>query len=255
MAVKKGIERRISPRAKARVPLKINRDKGIIDGLTKDISTSGVYLTLDRFVPLNTELSVTLLIPHADKGIKADAKKISCHGIVVRNEAGELVGDHKTYGMALCFTELKKGDRMKISNYVKQKLPEGEREKFSKQRGVRTRYNPGKVFSTGISGKGELTVNSANFRVLGKQISLSKNGICCQTNRSIPLFREIAVNLVLPPRPEDEKKGRVEAVQCSAVVISCDKVPRSKKYDMAAYFLGLSKEQKERLENCIKKIF
>jgi len=88
---------------------------------------------------------------------------------------------------------------------------------------------------------------------MGEHINLSKNGICCQTDRNIPLFREIAVNLVLPSAKVGRGGGDPEALQCSAIVVGCEKAPKSDKYDMAAYFVGLSKEQKKRLEDCIEK--
>jgi hypothetical protein len=155
--------------------------------------------------------------------------------------------------MAIFFTDIGQRDKRKLSDYVTHRLSPEEQKRLARRKGPTMRYDPGEVFSTRSRGEKEFSISSANFRVLGEQINLSKNGICCQTDRSIPLFREIAVNLVLPPSGKARGRGEPEALQCSAVVVGCEKIPRSDRYDMAAYFVGLSQEQKKRLEDCIEK--
>lgn len=247
-------ERRRALRANAEIPLEIKKEKGVIEARTENISSSGAYCTLDRFVPLNTELNVSLILPDEDIKEEEKAKRVTCHGIVVRTEPTGEGDEHTGYGMAICFTDLARRDREKIKDYVIRKLPEDRRKLAARRGDASESYDPGEVFVTGAGGDGGLNVSSANFRVMGDEINISKNGICCRTDRQIPLFREIAVNLVLPPESKKGGDSGAEAVQCSAVVVGCEKIPRSKKYDFAAYFVGLSREQKERLEACIKKI-
>lgn len=250
---KDSTERRRAPRAAVEVPIKIKGSEGVIEASTKNISASGAYCTLNTFVPLNAELGVTLLIPREEQSGRQELKKLKCHGIVVRNRAEREGAVETHYGMAICFTDIDRRDERELSDYVKHQLPPEEQRRLSRMKGADMRYDPGEVFSTKSRGDKGFSVSSANFRVLGEQINLSKNGICCQTDRSIPLFREIAVNLVLPHAKGSGKGGEPEAFQCSAVVVGCEKVPRSDRYDMAAYFVGLSKEQKKRLDDCIEK--
>ena len=113
---RKESERRRAPRAKARIPLELKKDKGVFEAKTMNISSSGAYCTLDKFIPLNTKLGVTLLIP----GKKL--KRVTCHGIVVRNEPEGLGAKETKYGVGLFFTDLGAKDRQEISSYVKRKL-------------------------------------------------------------------------------------------------------------------------------------
>lgn len=246
-------ERRRAPRAAVEVPVKIKRSDGVIEASTQNISASGAYCTVDTFVPLNAKLGVTLLIPGEEQRGRTQLKRVRCHGIVVRNRT-EREGDAEPhYGMAICFTDLGRREERELSKYVKHQLPPAEQKRLARVKDADVRYDPGEVFSTKSRGEKGLSVSSANFRVLGDQINLSKNGICCQTDRSIPLFREIAVNLVLPPVKRARGGGGPEALQCSAVVVGCERTPSGDSYDMAAYFIGLSREQKKRIEECIEK--
>ena len=246
-------ERRRAPRADIKVPLKIKRASDVIEASTKNISASGAYCMLDKFVPLNTKLGVTLLMPKEERGGRGQLKKVQCHGIVVRNQPEREGGAAPHYSMAIFFTDIDQRDKRELSDYVQHRLSPEEQKRLARRGGPSMRYDPGEVFSTKSPGEKGFSISSANFRVLGEQINLSKNGIRCQTDRDIPLFREIAVNLVLPPSGKTRGRGETEALQCSAVVVGCERAPKSDRYDMAAYFVGLSKEQKERLGDCIKK--
>ncbi|MCX6356753.1 MAG: PilZ domain-containing protein, partial [Candidatus Aureabacteria bacterium] len=193
-------ERRRSPRVAVKLPVKIRNDKGVVEAQTRNISISGAYCTVDQFIPINTKLDVTLMVPEKEKSGHKCLKKMTCHGIVVRNQPEAVKKDHHSYGLAIFFTDFSRGDQDDLSSYVIRSLPPEEQEQLSKRNDQPVRYDPGKIFSRTDVGDRGFSISSANFRVLGEQINLSKNGICCQTDRQIPLFREIAVNLVLPPR-------------------------------------------------------
>jgi|LAHU01.1.fsa_nt_gb hypothetical protein len=249
--VPSGAERRRELRADVDVPLKIKKDRNVIEAHTRNLSASGAFCTLDRFVPLNSTLDVTLLVPEAPRKGRPVQKKVRCHGIVVRNTPEGEGAAHPHYGIALFFTDLSASDRERLAALVHGKLhvppPKGTLASAASE-------GAGRVFSSRCFGGKGFSVRSANFRVLGDGISLSKNGICFQADRSIPLFREIAVNLVLPPGAKARRGNAHEALQCSAVVVGCEQAADAEKYDMAAYFVGLTKEQKERLDRCIKEI-
>ena len=246
-----GAERRVELRADVDVPLKIKKDRNVIEAHTRNLSASGAFCTLDRFVPLNSTLDVTLLVPEAPRKGRPAQKKVRCHGIVVRNTPEGADAAHPHYGIALCFTDLSTADRERLDTLVHEKLH------VPPSKGTpapASREGAGKIFSSRCFGRKGFSVRSANFKVMGDGISLSKNGICFQADRSIPLSREIAVNLVLPPRAKERREKAHEALQCSAVVVGCEQAADSERYDMAAYFVGLTKEQKERLDRCIKEI-
>jgi len=116
---KEHAERRRAPRADIKVPLKIKRATDVIVASTKNISASGAYIVLDTFVPLNTKLGVTLLIPKAGRG---QLKKVHCHGIVVRNQPERKGGAAPHYSMAIFFTDIDQGDQRALSDYVKHRL-------------------------------------------------------------------------------------------------------------------------------------
>jgi hypothetical protein len=242
----------VAPRVNARIPVRIKKEKKVIEGRTKNISSTGAYCVADRFIPLNTELDVSLLIPKmAGKGHRG-LKRLKCHGIVVRNQPEQVREKATRYGLAIHFTGIGPGDKQELSSYVEKRLPPEMRKTLALHRMKSPAYDPGRIFSTErLGGKG-FSVRSSNFRIIDEGISLSKNGICCRTDRNIPLFREIAVNLLLPPTAERYREA--EALQCSAIVVGCTRVQETGRYDMAAYFVGLSKEQKDRLDECIKRI-
>ena len=244
-------ERRRAPRANVGLPLRIKKDRKTFEARTENISSSGAYCTVDKFVPLNSKVDLTLSIPERGAAGREAEKKIRCRGIVVRNRPEESAPERRQYGIALFFTGLASADRHELHNLVQCKLPAN----CPRCAAAGRRYDPGRVFCSRSFGDKGFCVRSANFKVLGRSIHLSKNGICFQTDRSIPLFHEIAVNLVLPPHPAGPSTEDHEALHCSAIVVGCERLPRRDAYDMAAYFVGLNGEQKERLRHCIEKLF
>lgn len=246
-------DRRRAPRANVKIPVEIKSNRKTIGAQTQNISASGAYCTTDRFIPLNTELDVTLHVPDKASRGRKNLKEMKCHGIVVRNQPLPAERERQHFGLAIYFSAIGKDDKDELARYVRKSLPLREQQMLAKRKEPQITYNPGEVFSRADIGGQGFSVSSANFRVLGNDLNLSKNGIVCQTDRPIPLFREIAVNLVLPPLKKG-REGEPEALQCSAVVVGCTKAPDSEKYDMAAYFVGLSPEQKKRLEECIRKV-
>jgi c-di-GMP-binding flagellar brake protein YcgR len=244
---KSTLERRRAPRAKARIPVEILKDEGLIEAKTRNISASGAYCTLDKFIPLNTKVDVTLLIPEKPGKSSKKLKRVTCHGIVVRNEPAPRGEKGVKYGLALFFTDIGQSGKRKLSHYIKKKLPAHMQGKATRPVG---KYDPGEVFITDISAKQGLSVSSANFRVIGEELNLGKNGICCKTDRYIPLFREIAINLVFS---SNGHKRDFRVVQCSGVVVGCEKIPRTRDYDLAVYFVGLSRSDKKRLAKYVTK--
>ena len=114
-----GMEHRGVPRADIGLSLEIKKDKRVIEAHTRNISSSGAYCTLDKFVPLNSTLDLTLLLPEKSKKGHPARKKVRCHGIVVRNQPEDADVVHPHYGIALFFTDLAKADRQRLSSLVR----------------------------------------------------------------------------------------------------------------------------------------
>ena len=75
-------ERRRAPRANVGLPLRIKKDKKTFESRTDNISSSGAYCTVDKFVPLNSKVDLTLTIPERGAAGREAEKKIRCRGIV-----------------------------------------------------------------------------------------------------------------------------------------------------------------------------
>jgi hypothetical protein len=108
-------ERRKNPRIEKGLPLKISCDQFDIVTETKNISLAGVYCSVDRELALMTKFNILLLLPFHKAG-KALTKKVSCSGVIVRNEAPQdRNGKHHT---AIFFSEINKKDRKILSDFL-----------------------------------------------------------------------------------------------------------------------------------------
>jgi len=110
----KFIERRKHPRLKEILPLKIREAEFDISTETKNISASGAYCSVDRFLAPHTKLAIQLLLPFE----REKPKQINCKGIIVRTEKNL----NNTYNIAIFFNEIKRSDQIKISQYVSSHL-------------------------------------------------------------------------------------------------------------------------------------
>ena len=113
-ASKSGPERRKHPRAFGSVPLKISFEAGDVVAETKNISRSGSYCHVNKYIEPMTKLKVQLLIPQK-KNNKVSTKKIACEGIVVRSEP---VNNTKHYEVAVFFNDISQKDAEIISEFV-----------------------------------------------------------------------------------------------------------------------------------------
>ncbi|MBI4708159.1 MAG: PilZ domain-containing protein [Candidatus Omnitrophica bacterium] len=112
-----GIERRKHPRVKKRLPLKLHDEVFDIVTQTENISCSGAYCEVNRFLAPMTKLNVVMLLPMEHKGKKA-VKKIECKGVVVRTEQPQLTEGSQIYKIAIFFNQINKSDMKKIAEYV-----------------------------------------------------------------------------------------------------------------------------------------
>lgn len=103
------IEKRRHPRLRKSLPLKIRKAEFDIFTETKNISASGAYCSIDRYLAPYTKLAIQLFLPS-----KRKTEQIDCKGVIVRTEENL----NNTYNIAIYFNEIKKSAQRKISRYV-----------------------------------------------------------------------------------------------------------------------------------------
>ena len=113
-------ERRRSPRAESSIPLKISCEDFDIVTESKNLSSSGAYCTVTQCLEPMTRLKIQLLLPFKAKE-KVTAKKISCHGVVVRTQAH---AEHKNFDIAIYFNDMHEKDRKLIADHIEHFLKE-----------------------------------------------------------------------------------------------------------------------------------
>lgn len=127
----KGIERRKHPRIDTSLSLKIEKQDVDFITETKNISCSGMYCQIDRFLPPMTKIAITLLLP-VGAGDKTKTRKIKCSGVIVRSLPVKKGGNHSCpHDIAVFFTELAKADKDKIAQYVEHHLSQSPTPRYN----------------------------------------------------------------------------------------------------------------------------
>jgi hypothetical protein len=108
-------ERRRAPRIQTSFPVAIH--DGIQAGETtlQNISSSGAYCTVDRFIAPMTKLQLAFDIPHSDIHIE-------CTGIVVRTSPQAKSDQSPRYDIAIFFSDISDRQRRKLADYIDQRL-------------------------------------------------------------------------------------------------------------------------------------
>ena len=114
IAVKPIPERRSEPRLENNIPVKFCGDIGDMMSETQNISRSGAYCRVEKYVAPMTKLKIHLLLKNPDTG-KKSARKISCEGVVVRSEPVDGGGG---FHLAVFFSDINKRDADYITDYV-----------------------------------------------------------------------------------------------------------------------------------------
>ncbi len=105
------IERRKAPRVKKAFPFTIRSEEGQITTQTKNISVSGAYCHLDKYLPLMTKLSISVGLPDSEKNVH-------CEGVVVRVEEAVPTG----YNVAIFFSDMPEQDRQRLNRYLQRHI-------------------------------------------------------------------------------------------------------------------------------------
>lgn len=111
-------ERRQYPRIEQRLPLKIMANGYDFSTTTQNVSCLGAYCHVDKYIPPFTKIMVKLTLPIASS--RNNDCNVKCKGVVVRSEDEKRGG----FNIAIFFNEIKDSQRLKISQYISQFLPQ-----------------------------------------------------------------------------------------------------------------------------------
>ncbi len=115
----KNFERRVNQRFDAQLPLNIGSDGIKFETTTKNISCSGVYCKVDRFLPVMTKLQVTMKLPIIENNKKIE-KSFTTNAVIVRVDPEFEQPGCGTYHIGLFFMSIKEENRDLIARYIQQ---------------------------------------------------------------------------------------------------------------------------------------
>ena len=110
-------EKRSAPRIAKQIRFAINDGTSIIQAETKNLSISGAYCLIDKFIAPMTKLEIRFELPH-----KPRPAKIRLTGVVVRVEPVVSANQMGKYNMAIFFSDLSGHDREAIAAFVREHL-------------------------------------------------------------------------------------------------------------------------------------
>ncbi len=110
-------ERRRAPRTAERLAVAITEASVEVQTSTHNLSASGVYCALNRFIEPMTKLQLRFEIPDGSHAVN-----VCCAGVVVRVEPAT-ANASGPYRVAIFFTDLTERHRALIERFVRQRLP------------------------------------------------------------------------------------------------------------------------------------
>ena len=110
-------ERRRAPRIAERVVMAITDAGTELATESNNLSTAGVYCTLDRFLAPMSKVQLQFALPNGRRSYK-----VRCTGVVVRVEPVIANASRGRFNVAIFFTELSDRNRSAITRFVRQRL-------------------------------------------------------------------------------------------------------------------------------------
>lgn len=107
-------DRRRHLRLQSNVPLKISGAEFDVVTETKNISCSGAYCRVNKYLEPMTKLKINLLLP-IKKQNKIVTKKITCQGVIVRCESTPA---DQSYNIAIYFNDIQQKDINILNDYI-----------------------------------------------------------------------------------------------------------------------------------------
>jgi len=95
------------------LPLTLTHEDGVLAATTRDLSASGAYCTLRRFIPPMTKLQIQLHL-----STRSQPTRIACQGVVVRVKPPTPRSTLSRYQLAIFFNDIADRDRARLARYI-----------------------------------------------------------------------------------------------------------------------------------------
>jgi len=117
-------EKRRSKRSNVRWPVAVESEQGTIQGETRNISLSGIYVRCDEPLRVNEDFRMAIIPPNR--------QAIGLTGKVVWADMYGIDQDENAFGMGVCLVEIAKEDKEFLQNAVfPRRVPVKEQRKAS----------------------------------------------------------------------------------------------------------------------------
>jgi hypothetical protein len=111
-------ERRKHPRIDQELPLRVEANGFDFKTSTQNVSCTGTYCTIQKYIPPFTKIAIKMTLPIVSKGVKEEID-VACKGVIVRTDDANNGG----FNIAVFFNEIKEIQKKRIAQYIKQFLP------------------------------------------------------------------------------------------------------------------------------------
>jgi len=111
-------ERRLHPRINRELPLRIAADGYDFSTSTQNLSCTGAYCRVNKYIPPFTKIGIKMTLPLISNN-KKEEFTVECKGVIVRTDDADKEG----FNFAIFFNEIKENQRKKITRYINQFLP------------------------------------------------------------------------------------------------------------------------------------
>lgn len=112
-------DRRQCPRINEYLPIRLAVNGFDFATSTQNVSCTGAYCRVDKYMPPFTRVMVRLSLPVAG-GSRAKELDVECRGVIVRTDDGDDGG----FNIAIFFNDIKDIQKKRISQYIAQFLPD-----------------------------------------------------------------------------------------------------------------------------------
>ncbi len=112
-------EKRLHPRIAHELPLRIAVNGYDFSTTTQNVSCTGAYCCVTKYVPPFTKIAVKMTLP-VKKNNNVKEYTVDCKGVIVRTDDESRDG----FNIAIFFNEINGTQKRKISQYINQFLPQ-----------------------------------------------------------------------------------------------------------------------------------
>jgi integration host factor subunit alpha len=110
-------ERRRHPRISKQLPFNFKTQDFEIFSKTINLCCNGVYCTVNKSIPLMTNLKVALALPHGNKS--EELEYVECNGVVVRVERDKPKANKKSVNnIAIYFYDISESEKARINHFL-----------------------------------------------------------------------------------------------------------------------------------------